>query len=80
MPRPRPTAAFREVPEVGKTPMVVRVTRSLLLQAIRDAGIDLPHSVNAVSVTFMVPGGGDYSNCQVDLDDDQQVVSVRYEK
>ncbi len=77
MPRPRPTAAFQEVAEVGKTPMIVRVTRERLLQAIRDAGIDIP---NNAKVTFFVPGGGDYSNTHIDLDDNEQIVSVRYEK
>lgn len=66
----------KEVPRPpDSTPMIVVVTRSVLIRAIREAGIDVPDNAQ---VTFQVPGGGDYSNCEVDLDDEEQVVSVRY--
>lgn len=63
-----------------RTPMIVTVDRSTLLAAIRDAGIDIPKQASAISVTFRVPGGGDYSSCDVELDDNEQVISVRYER
>lgn len=71
-------AIFEEQPlEKRKTPMVILVSRSTLLAAIRDAGIDVPSNAE---VTFRVPGGGDYSSTDVALDDREQVISVRYEK
>lgn len=74
-------AIFKERPvQERKTPMVIIVDRSTLLAAIRDAGIDIPKQASAISVTFRVPGGGDYSSTDVELDDKEQVISVRYEK
>ena len=75
MPRAHPT--FEERPVGGKMPMIVRVTRSALLAAIRMEGIDVPSNAK---ITFHVPDGGDYSNTEVELDDTDQVISVRYEK
>lgn len=75
MPRAHP--AFEERPAAGKMPMIVRVTRSALLAAIRMEGIEVPCDAK---VTFYVPGGGDYSNTHVELDDTDQVISVRYER
>lgn len=77
MPRPRPTQVFHEEPVKGKTPMIVRVTASSIITAIRDAGIDIPGDAR---VTFHVPSGGDYSGMDVDLNEHEQVISVRYER
>lgn len=62
--------------ESGKRPMIVVVSRSTLIAAIRDAGIKVPVDAD---VTFRVPSGGDYSGVDVELDDKEQVISVRYE-
>lgn len=69
--------AFKEEMILTPQPMIVTVSRSTLIAAIRDAGIDVPPNAE---VTFRVPGGGDYSSTDVELDDKEQVISVRYKK
>lgn len=68
-------AQFEVVPESAKVPMAIHITRQVLLDAVRASGIDIPEDAQ---VTFRVPGGGDYSNCDVDLDEDHQKVTIRY--
>lgn len=72
-------SVFHEVPAARdrRTPMIIQVTRSTLLAAIRQSGIEVPDDAE---VTFRVPGGGDYSNMDVELDNSSTFVSVRYLK
>jgi hypothetical protein len=71
-------AIFEAKPvEKVAVPMVVTVSRSVLLAAIRANGINVPADAE---VTFYVPGGGDYSSTAVELNDKEQVVSVRWKE
>ena len=54
------------------TEVVIELTGDDIVKALVDAGyIDMPESSSCV---FKVPGGGDYSNMDVDVDDNAKVV------
>lgn len=46
----------------------VELDRDQLLEMLRAAGADLPEDVGHVRIYFAVPGGGDWSNTDVDID------------
>lgn len=48
----------------------VKINRELLLSLVRDV---MPRSATDVRVYFQVPGGGDWSNMAVDIDDEHPV-------
>ena len=61
------------VTSVTTTKYELKVTREILLDAL---GI---FDDGSVQVFFSVPGGGDYSNCDLDLDNKDMVVTVKYQ-
>jgi len=58
--------------------VTIKLTGTDILIALVDAGhIDMPDTFTCV---FEVPGGGDYSNTSVNIDEDAQVVITFKEK
>lgn len=68
---------LREESVETKIPRVVLIGRHHIVRILKDEGIDIPPDA---SISFRVPSGGDYSGCDVELDDKQQVISVRYSR
>ncbi len=50
------------------------LTREHIIELLRQAGHDI---ADDAEVVFQVPGGGDYSNCEVDVDGDSPI-AVRW--
>ena len=57
-----------------ETTTEITLSRDALLLMLRDAGIEVPASAE---VTVMVPGGADWSNTALHIDDDAPV-KVRF--
>ena len=70
-------------PEKHSIPMILEVSKSLLLETInreRQRTHQDPIPVNHCEVTVRVPGGGDWSNTDLDLNDQEQVIQVRWKE
>ena len=72
---------FTETPVEQQTPMILRVPKSLLLQVINEERVrarQTPLPVNQVEVTVRCPGGGDWSSSDIELNDDEQAIEIRW--
>lgn len=47
-----------------------------VINMLRKDGYEIP---DKATVTFTVPGGGDWSNCALDLDDEDQPIEVTWD-
>lgn len=74
---------FQEKPVEQMTPMILRVPKSLLLQVVneeRARSRQEPIPVNLCEVSVYVPGGGDWSNTNLELDDEAQAIEIRWKQ
>lgn len=72
---------FVEAPVEQTVPMILRVPKSLLLEIINEERVrsqQMPLPVNMVEVTVRCPGGGDWSNSDIELNDDEQAIEIRW--
>lgn len=64
-------------------PMILKITKSDLLEMVNrelQRQRDTPVPVNLCEVTVPVPGGGDWSNTNLDLDDREAVIEIRWKE
>lgn len=62
---------------IGPVPRSVRITKSQLVDLLIKEGLLIPSNA---TVTFKVPSGGDYSGVAVEMDNKEQIITVRYER
>lgn len=67
----------REERPMHSVPYVIRIGRKELLMIAAEQGIRIPAKS---TVRFRVPTGGDYSGMDVELDDNEQVITISYER
>jgi hypothetical protein len=48
----------------------IKLTREDIVEFLRFKNVDLPSSLSAIKIDVTVPGGGDWSNMALDIDDE----------
>ena len=56
----------------------IKITRSMFIDLLVGAGVDISVDQRDVSIYIDVPGGGDWSGMPLDVDDDEQAINVHW--
>lgn len=64
----KPKVTTRTITRKDKT---IQLTRDNILELLWGADYDIPTDA---TVEFRVPGGGDFANCNIDIDEDNPVI------
>ena len=57
----------------------ISLDKGEILDIMRKSGYDIPSDENSINVEFRVPGGADWSNCDVDIDSENPI-KVRWKE